>query len=400
MTVRTYRSTQLGATALTGQTGVLVSVLDAVLVTGYGPVTATSITRSGATATATVTAHGLATGDVANIAGANETDYNGNFIVTVTGVNAYTYTVANAPATPATGLIMSKRAGAGWTKDFTATSKATFRNSPSTGTGFYLDVNDAGPGAGTFKEARVSGFETMSAVATGTGQFPTTAQQATNLFLRKSNTADATARPWVIVADETCFYLFVETGDFSSPTKTHAFMFGDIFSYKTSDVYRCMIAANATENAAGAIDSGLMVKNGVGFGLATATSGHYLARGTSGTGSSIACGKHDDAGKNADGGGNNTLIGGSVVNTFVYPNPADNGLYMSPLFIHHTGCVRGYLKGLWSPLQYLPLGHGDTFSGTGALAGKTFLSQVTRGVTVGNSYPTGEMFVETSNTWS
>ncbi len=65
----------------------------------------TTITRSGTTATATCTAHGLVDGKQALIKGADQQDYNGVFTVTVTGANTFTYTVANSPATPATGTI-------------------------------------------------------------------------------------------------------------------------------------------------------------------------------------------------------------------------------------------------------------------------------------------------------
>jgi hypothetical protein len=66
-----------------------------------------SITRSGSTATVTHTAHGLQTNDKVVIRGANEQEYNGIKQITVTGVNNYTYTVSGAPATPATGTILS-----------------------------------------------------------------------------------------------------------------------------------------------------------------------------------------------------------------------------------------------------------------------------------------------------
>ena len=46
--------------------------------------TVTSITRASTTATVTATAHGFTSGDQVNIRGAAETDYNGDFIVTVT----------------------------------------------------------------------------------------------------------------------------------------------------------------------------------------------------------------------------------------------------------------------------------------------------------------------------
>jgi hypothetical protein len=70
-------------------------------------VSVTSITRSSTTATVTATAHGFTTGDQVNIRGANEPDYNGDFIVTVTDANTFTYTVSGSPATPATGTIIA-----------------------------------------------------------------------------------------------------------------------------------------------------------------------------------------------------------------------------------------------------------------------------------------------------
>lgn len=66
----------------------------------------TSITRSGTTATVTTTTnHGLSGTFELTIQGADQTDYNGSFTCTTTGVNTFTYTVANSPTTPATGTI-------------------------------------------------------------------------------------------------------------------------------------------------------------------------------------------------------------------------------------------------------------------------------------------------------
>lgn len=83
----------------------------------YGPVVQTeggtsalpitSITRSGAVATATTASpHGLATGDVVAVTGAVETEYNVNAVITVTGASTFTYAVSGTPASPATGTIV------------------------------------------------------------------------------------------------------------------------------------------------------------------------------------------------------------------------------------------------------------------------------------------------------
>jgi len=68
------------------------------------------ITRSGTTATVnTGQVHGRLTGQVVAIAGADQSDYNGDLVVTVTSTTIYTYTVAGSPATPATGTITAGR---------------------------------------------------------------------------------------------------------------------------------------------------------------------------------------------------------------------------------------------------------------------------------------------------
>ena len=89
-------------------TGNLVSVI--------GPTLAvTSIIRVGSTATVlTSTNHGLITGNVVQIRGAVESDYNtagadtGVKVITVTGLNTFTYDVSNSPSTPATGTITAR----------------------------------------------------------------------------------------------------------------------------------------------------------------------------------------------------------------------------------------------------------------------------------------------------
>ncbi len=76
--------------------------------TGPYPFDATvTITRSGSTATVSHTSHGLQTNDYVQIVGADQPEYDGVKLITVTGANSYTYTVSGSPATPATGTIKS-----------------------------------------------------------------------------------------------------------------------------------------------------------------------------------------------------------------------------------------------------------------------------------------------------
>jgi len=129
------------------------------------------------------------------------------------------------------------KATAGWTKPYVGTNKASFRQ--GAGNQFYLRVVDDASGAGTGKEAKTVGYETMSDVDNGTGLFPTAVQLATGITVRKSLTADATTRAWILIADDRTFYLFVLTADIGNTY--YAFGFGDIFSLLTGDGYKTVI---------------------------------------------------------------------------------------------------------------------------------------------------------------
>lgn len=350
-----------------------------------------------------------------------------------TTVVVYKSTDASAPTlTGAVGSLIalldaclvngySGKSAAGWAKSFSGTNKATYRNSATDGTGYYLYVDDAAPS--TAKEARVTGFQTQSALGVGTGQFPLNAQlsigtsPAGAVVWRKSNTADSTARAWTLIADDTVFYLNVETGDLTTPVMPYLMAFGDFFSYASSDTNRCMLIGRNVDNSNNLANEAMMHLNGTNNAAPTnplffTLIGHFLAGNYNGTGGSTQFGKHSDASKCGMAGlgsssgatvlgssTNSSPLGWSSAQSFVYPNPPDGGLWMAPIWIHHQGMVRGYFKGLWNPLQHLPLQHGDTFTGTGAMSTKTFISLMA-GVFHGNASQQAEVFVETSSTWS
>ena len=58
---------------------------------------------SGGSVTVTLPAHGFATGQIINISGASPAAYNGDFVVTATDADTFTYTIAGTPTSPATG---------------------------------------------------------------------------------------------------------------------------------------------------------------------------------------------------------------------------------------------------------------------------------------------------------
>jgi hypothetical protein len=353
MTVRVYRSTDASAPVLTGQAGSLTSLLDAVLVNGYGSATA-----------------------------------------------------------------------AGWTIGYTTTNKRAYLQNltgANNASGMYLYVDDTAPGAGGAKEARACGFETMSAITpVGTGQFPTSGQSAVGvgtLVIRKSATADSTARAWTIIANGQTIYLFIETGDQVAPVAAFPFVFGDFFSYKTSDSYAVAIVGRPLENTGSSSSESLSTLSGatVQYTLSNVMTGHYSARSWTGVGGSQKIGKLIDNSKmgtasvgnwNSDtqttGATNGQISLGRNSNGayFAYPNGPDGACWISPIWLNHSNAIRGYFKGLWAPLHDRPLNHGDTYTVSGGnLNGKSMIAQAIPAF-INNAIDVGQIHVETSDTWT
>lgn len=314
------------------------------------------------------------------------------------------------------------KAAAGWTKPFTGTNKAVFRMGTTGNTGFYLNVEDAAAGSGGAREAYMTGFQTMSAVATGTGQFPTGAQLPLGPALsgavvcRKSSTADTTARKWYLLADSSVFYLFVETGDFTvNPLCPFGFSFGDLYSIDdTADLYRCHILGRNNQNQGG---SNYEAWSGLTQSLGQTQAGHFLAAQPNGVGTSLAAGKHLDLVKFAGGGtlvlasgtgtlgsGTNTaysLGSGAQSSPEVYPGQVDGAVHMLPLWWSNPNMVRGRMKGIWVPTQQAVFNQGDTFNGTGDQTGKTFIAMNVPQIRSDASIATwSNVYLEISDTWS
>lgn len=330
------------------------------------------------------------------------------------GVTLYKSTDASAPSlTGQVGSLTSlldaclvngygSQAAAGWTIAYTGTNQRDYKQG-SGSNGYYLDVNDNAPTIAT--EARMRGYEAMTALATGTNAFPTAAQSSFGTICRKSNTANSTARPWYMIADSTCFYLFVDTGDYTNPSYSAQFHFGDFFSYKSGDTNNTIIIGRIAENSAGNQETLSTVVTSASstitptFSSITNASlvGHYIDRHWNGTGGSIGCSKFSSILTGITSGCGPVGSGGAGLN---YPNGPDGAMELAPIWVVHSGSIRGYLKGLWAPCHYQPCGHGDTFSGTGNMNGKSFIALNTYGQNYSYGYSQGQLVVETSNTWS
>jgi hypothetical protein len=423
-----YRSTDTNAPVLIGGTGSLISLLDAILVNGYGSSFATgTITNDGTNVadgdtvtigSITYTFRTSATGQPAyavgiggsgastmnslalaiNANGTAGTNYpagtnahpdvwasypgSGNVITLFARKGgaagnsiALARTSAGTPHVTVSGTTLTggggsdSKAGAGWTKPYGTFPQGVYRQ--PAGSRFYLQVDDSGPGTGAAREVRCFGFETMTAYNVGTGQFPTVSQSAAGSVLRKSLTLDSTARAWMAIVDDRTFYLFTLTGDGSG--NYYGFSFGDFYSLIAADAYKCLIMGGSVESTnVSASFFGRLSFAATGTGVL----GHWLPRNYTGIGGSTNFLKLGDF----------SLTTGSdyIAGTVGLPNASDGGLYVAPMRIVDGSSpgasvsgvlnLRGRLRGMYHVCHPATVfADGDTFVGSGDYAGRTFL---------------------------
>lgn len=236
---------------------------------------------------------------------------------------------------------------AGWTKPYTGTDKAAFRNSLAAGgSGMHLRVADDGTATGGARNALCRAYFTMSDADTGTVETPTVAQLASSVVWRKSDTVDSTPRAWILIADERTFYLTIDTG--TSSNGNSAYGAGDFESFIAGEAYPFFVAGRSSQSGAGvlssiSVDSSLT--GAVSYTLATPTAhGIWLARGYAGVGSpvltSVMCPTLPGVGY---------LMGSS--SAIANPSPGSGLAFYMPAFVCGEGTIRGRLRGAYAPLN-------------------------------------------------
>lgn len=274
----------------------------------------------------------------------------------------------------------------GWAKAFSGTNLAAYR--PPSGTRGYLRVDDSAT-----LVSRVVGYMAMTDVSTGTDPFPTAAQVSGGIYLQRSNTSDATARPWVVIATDSRVY-FIGYSDVTSIVANAAasgcmgqFFFGDIVSYKPGDAYHCALIGGAETNST---SSGRFGALATSFSSGTSVPSNYIARNHTQSGGSLQVGKASLG----------TYVPSAAPATTAppYPDVMSGGIPLAPIEVMEPSAsgllTRGRLPGMWAPLVQMPGASGDTFDGAGELAGKAFLL-----LNVSSSSALGRAAFETSDTW-
>lgn len=255
----------------------------------------------------------------------------------------------------------------GWTKPFSDTNKAAYRQPPGSNE-FYLRVVDSGTAQ---ESSRARGYEAMTDIDTGTGPFPTVAQVSGD-GVPLAKPVSAGSYRWYCVSDGKIFYLAVSNST-SSSEDADINVFGDFHSFVPGDQYNTVLVAP---------DYSYTVSGG----------SHYVARPCTQNGSAVACVRNNGYAYST---GNSYVGYGNVP----YPDPMTGGAALHPAFLDETvgsgRAIRGYLPGWWMPLyrtyQAPAPAVGDTFSGGPTMPGRQFI--VKHGTSVARAV------FETSDTW-
>lgn len=397
--VKYFDSTMLGAPTLSGTAGSMIGILDACLINGFGQVTLDSLVVAGGIATATRAAgHPMVKDGVAFIANASVGVLNGE--QKVTNVTTTTFQFATTAADgAASGAITAKVAPAKWTKLFTGTNLAAYKSSDPASTGCVLRVDDA-----STQTTRVLGFETMSDINTGTGQFPASVQQINGNFWDKSSAANATANQWVLIADGRFFYFARAIRSGATPTtfnENQMSAFGDFLPTKSGDAYACIISGDSSSQAAASITSTANYWSAA----AGPAPGLYSPRSYTTLGFSMPMGKAFPTINGLTPGTGVGSASGAAGNGTPFPNPTDGGVYVVQHYVFEAiagstaNVHRGISPGFYCTPQAVPLNFyttRDSLTGVAGLLGKT-LKVI--GCASGGGALGGFCFVDVTGPW-
>jgi len=231
-----FHSAETGAPTLNNAAGSLIAVLDACLITGFRPITLTSLSVSGGIATAVFNGHGFEADRLLDMAGAGISALNGRKRVLVSATNTYTFDATGVADTASvSGTITAKRSPIGWVKQYAGTNKAVYARSDVTVMPQVLRIDDTGTGSAGTTYARANAAESATDVDTLVGSMA--ASGSGQCWNKGANTA--TAKNWALVGDGKSFYLFAD-GDVITYGSTGGLTlqgFGDLIPNKSGDQY-------------------------------------------------------------------------------------------------------------------------------------------------------------------
>lgn len=259
-------------------------------------------------------------------------------------------------------------AAAGWTRPYKDATRAVFKQGGGSGEYLYmLDDTSVTP------SPRFIGYETMSAIDTGTNPYPAAGAYTS---INYQATAGGIAMPWIIVADDRTFYFYHRDGTTSNYT---VLAYGDGYSYQSSGLYRTFLSSQGFYQRQELITG--------------ATAMFYTPRDHLGAYNST------DAALSLSG-DNSKGVTNRLAGLVPYPHGPDQKIWLAPLELvaHTVPAIRMRMRGFWHWLHdTAAVADEDVFPGVDDMVGKDFL--IIRNVQNAGSVFTNVVIHETSSTW-
>lgn len=345
-----------GAPSVQQLNGHMNALLNACLVNGFNTQSVSSATCASGVVTFNFgSAPGFNANDTVTIAGASNSTVNGQFRVQSAASNQVLVAIPGVPDGAVGSTITLKFSPLGWTRPYSGTGIGVYRQGGGAAHKRFVRIYDNTATTESYFYAR--GYENMTAVSTGTGPFPTTAQQAGNgSSINFGAVAPPALMSWQVIGTPRFFYVATNWGaDMTGTLSTFpagqmmTYCFGELANvYKATDVYAYLSSTHP---------SGL-------------PSGFSMPRAYTGTGTALAGSLYGEA-------ANATCLG--------VPGPdAGSGhiLFSNPAKIYDStglGSIRGTVPGLLCMAHsvlsnaYYPGGH--QLSGVPGVTGRLLLTQ-------------------------
>lgn len=398
--VKWMHSTMPNAPVVSNNWGDMTALLDDCLVNGWNTQTPSTLTSADNIATLTfASAHGYQIYQVILISGADQPEYNGEFIVTNVTTYTVTFSVTGYPTSPATGTISVKVAPLGFNIEFTGTNKRVYRSPNTESHRAFLRVDNSLPTGYTTtwaKFARVTAAESMTDIDTFVGvRAPYDAAAPTKneipsgsyygwfkWYYGQSGANDSAgdggtaARSWVLIGDDRGFYLACGTNWGGRVL----YVFNDFLSFKPSDNYATLFMACERYLTAGDVNGSSGPSYNQYAYISHNTTGKLLLRSFTQIGDPVRVGLFslNDA---------NTEVYSGYSSYFPYPNGPDYSAILHPVYLREPtgGHMRGIASGLFWMHQTNPFQHLTVLSDVIGYPGRKFLVVTVERYTGGNT---------------
>lgn len=389
--VKGFDHAQIGAPQLSGVAGAGIALLDAVLVNGFNLKALDGLSVTANVATAVVSGgHPYRVDDVVLLAGQSDPLIVGEFRVTEVTGTIFKFVTTGIPDGPIATPGTAKIAPLGWQKLYAGTNKAVYKRTDPAAPAAVLRVDDSDA---KFMRARL--FEAMTDVDSGTGPAPTDSQFSGGLCWYKSNSANATLRPWQLFGDALRFVFlsaFSAQIPYADGVGFAPYAFGAMRSERAADAYPDVITGQQTTTASW--------PNEQWYGLhAAVTSGSqpgaYISRPFTQVGGAVPC--HQNPVFALD------ISGGDASTYPVFPNPVNNALELAVIDLREGSATisqgdprRGTWPGMYFVCHRKPLQQGAVITDHPDFPGRRLIVLATPH----SSGNVGRMVVDATGPWT